>query len=336
MSDILDGQSAAQRRNRDPALLYRPVPPNLLDLFAEREIALTNGAPEFRSYNRPRAGQAAHTPDDGINPLLRRSDSGVQEPPPRGANVPSLVRLGFSGGMLGSGSAIDNTPLAVISDFMAHLPGMGGRNRALSFHITQEGPYGEIREVTVPFTMNRDWRSQRRDTYQDPQQAVSFYAHSTIERWLEEATLVFGYNHPDKSTKYFSNRITAILTPAAMKQAREEKARKEEQERKAAEDRKKREEEERKERETREAEEKATREKKEADEREQAEREQAEAAEAALRPSKPHSKPANPRKKCKKWKGSSPAVWTTTRRRRRIPKSNRKSLPPPPPLLTAS
>ncbi len=171
----------------------------------------------------------------------------------------------------------------MISDLVAHLPNMA-RGGPLSFQITQEGPNGEVRELTLPVQMprGRDSRSQsRRDTYQDPPQAVAFLAMLTSERWMEEAMMLFGFAHPDKGPKLFYARIMAKLTPAAMQQAKEEKTRREEQERKANEERKKREEAERKEREAKEAEAAAAREKKEAEEREQVAREAAEAAEAA-------------------------------------------------------
>jgi E3 ubiquitin-protein ligase HUWE1 len=115
----------------------------------------------------------------------------------------------------------------------------------------------------------------RREVYQEPHQAVAFSPDSTAERWQDEAKMIFGFNHHEKS-KLLTTAILGMLTPAAMQREKEAKARQEEK-RKREEERKKREEEERKEREAKEAEEKAAREKKEAEERERQERERAEA-----------------------------------------------------------
>jgi E3 ubiquitin-protein ligase HUWE1 len=115
--------------------------------------------------------------------------------------------------------------------------------------------------------------------YQEPHHAVTFSPESTAERWQEEAKMIFGFNHNEK-TKILSTAILGMLTPAVIQREKEAKARQEEK-RKQEEERKKREEEERKGREAKEAEEKAAREKKEAEERDREERERAE-AEAAL------------------------------------------------------
>ncbi|EON99369.1 putative e3 ubiquitin-protein ligase ptr1 + rna transporter 1 protein [Phaeoacremonium minimum UCRPA7] len=129
----------------------------------------------------------------------------------------------------------------------------------------------------------RDPRSEsRRDAYQEPQHAVSFNAEQTVDRWHEEARMIFGLNHHEKAGKMY-NVILAKLTPAAVEQEKKAKAHEAERRRKEEEARKKRDEALRKERETREAAEAQERERKEAEERERQEREAAEAAEAAAR-----------------------------------------------------
>lgn len=176
-----------------------------------------------------------------------------------------------------------DAPLAIINDLMQNMPFATRGGPAFSLQLRQEGPGGEMRQVSIPVSMAQPGREtrweSRREVYPEPHLAVSFSPESTPERWQEEAKMIFGFNHNEKS-KLLSTAILGMLTPAAIKRDKETKARAEEK-RKQDEERKKREEDERKEREAKEAEEKAAKEKKEAEEREQAERERAE-AEAAL------------------------------------------------------
>lgn len=241
---------------------------------------------DFRSYFRSnRNGPTSNNTDDGMNPLLRRNNMPGRDSSPRPNNPSHMVRLGFPGSLL-SGSLLDS-PIALINDLVASLPyNISHRGHALSFQITQQGPRGELRELNIPINgagHGRDPRSEsRRDAYQEPQHAVSFNAEQTVDRWHEEARMIFGLNHHEKAGKMY-NVILAKLTPAAVEQEKKAKAHEAERRRKEEEARKKRDEALRKERETQEAAEAQERERKEAEERERQEREAAEAAEAAAR-----------------------------------------------------
>lgn len=191
-----------------------------------------------------------------------------------------MIRLGFPGSLVGHG--ID-APLAFINDLMQSIPFPARGGPAFSLQLRSEGPAGEVRQLNIPVNMAQQGREPRweprREVYQEPYHAVAFSPESTAERWQEEAKMIFGFNHNEKS-KILSTAILGMLTPAVIQREKEAKARQEEK-RKQEEERKKREEEERKGREAKEAEEKAAREKKEAEERDREERERAE-AEAAL------------------------------------------------------
>ncbi|GAB1313177.1 E3 ubiquitin-protein ligase tom1 [Madurella fahalii] len=235
------------------------------------------GWPDFRSYMR--SGHARPPPnatDDGVNPLLLSNNRPGQDPSPR-ASSQHLIRLGFSNALMGPG--ID-APLAFINDLMQTLPLAARGGPALSLQLRSEGPAGEIRHVNIPLGMTAPGRETRweprRETYQEPHQAVAFTAESTSERWQEEAKMIFTFNHNDKS-RLLAPAILGMLTPPAIQLEKEAKARADEEKRVREEERKRREEEERKEREAKEAEERAAREKKEAEERERQERERAEA-----------------------------------------------------------
>lgn len=238
---------------------------------------IADPSPDFlfsrSGHGRP-ARQTPPNADDGVNPLLRR-DSGHAHArgfSPRLTNNPQMIRLPFPG--LAGGV---DTPIALISDLITQLP-LQGRNHghALHFQITQQGPGGEVREINIPVGppphAHHPHAEVRRDhPYLEPQQAVAFTAVITVERWQEEARMIFGNSYSDE-TKRLWNAIWYKLVPPAIEHEKEVRARDAEEKRKRDEERKKREEE------AREAEEKAAREKKEAEELAKAEREAAEAA----------------------------------------------------------
>lgn len=226
---------------------------------------------------RPGQSRDARTAsnEDGINPLLRRTNGNSRDASPRPSNYTgSLLRLGLPNSVLG-GTGHDN-PMSFINDLVASLPVQLGRHgHALHFSI---GPRTHINEIPFPFHMpSREARSDnRRDVYQDPVQSTSFSPEPTIFRWVEEMKMIFGSQHSGEALKLLPAIEFHLVPPAIV----EEKKLQAEKRRIQDAERKKREEEERKAKEAREAkeaEEKAARERKEAEERERA----AEAAAAA-------------------------------------------------------
>ena len=166
--------------------------------------------------------------------------------------------------------------MGFLGELMDILPVMGRGGQALHFHITGHGA-GQTRDILPPRGSRHDQR--RETTIQDPYQAVTFGVQSTLERYQDEARMIFGAAFALEATK-LSNIITARLMPAAVAAEKKRQAEEAERKKRAEEERIKREEEERRIREKKEAEEKAAREKKEAEEREASER--AAAAAAAL------------------------------------------------------
>ncbi|RFU78018.1 e3 ubiquitin- ligase huwe1 [Trichoderma arundinaceum] len=249
-----------------------PFPPRFM-AGSNRDLS------DFRSYfsrSHRNNGQQSNT-DDGINPLLRRTDQ-TQENQPRPGHSNS-IGLRFPEGFLGPGRHIIDGPMGFLGELMEFLPIMGRNGNQHAFHVHISGPGGTRTADLGPI---RGLRSeQRRDAAaQEPHQAVAFTPESTLDRYQEEARMIFGGN-PAVEASRLSNAIIAQLTPAAMELERKLKAEEEENQKRLEEARKKREEEERLAREAKEAEERAEREKKEAEEREAAARLAAEAAEAA-------------------------------------------------------
>ncbi|KAF5134875.1 E3 ubiquitin-protein ligase TOM1-like [Metarhizium anisopliae] len=227
---------------------------------------------EFRSYftsRNHRSTGAQSNAEDGLNPLLRRSDQ-ANEGLPRPGQTHALD-LRIPPGLLGAGRHSMDGPMGLLGELMEFLPMMsqsGNGQQAFHFHITGPGAPREFRDLGPARWVRTD---NRRDaTAQEPHQAVSFTAESTLDRYQEEARMIFGVNHTTEAFKLI-NIITAQLTPAAMELEKKIKAEEAEHQRRADEERKKREEEERLTQEAKAAEEKAAREK-EAKEREEQER----------------------------------------------------------------
>ncbi|UKZ77685.1 hypothetical protein TrVFT333_005409 [Trichoderma virens FT-333] len=251
-----------------------PFPPRFM-AGSNRELS------DFRSYfsrSHRNNGQQSNA-DDGINPLLRRSDQAQENQPRPGQS--NSIGLRFPEGFLGPGRHMIDGPMGFLGELMEFLPIMGrnGNHNPHAFHVHITGPGGTRSADLGPIRSLRN--DQRRDAAaQEPHQAVAFTPESTLDRYQEEARMIFGGN-PAVEAARLSNAIIAQLTPAAMELERKLKAEEEENQKRQEEARKKREEEERVAREAREAEERAERERKEAEEREAAARLAAEAAEAA-------------------------------------------------------
>ncbi|KAH8177927.1 HECT-domain (ubiquitin-transferase) domain-containing protein [Sarocladium implicatum] len=220
---------------------------------------------DFRSFFT-RAHRTGPPPsaEDGVNPLLRRT-AAMPEPQAR-RRYPN-----------NSGWPLDDNPsqpgfdgtMAILGELAQALPPLhGGRAGDVAFQLRIRGPNGLREQDFPPLTRSR---GERRDgSISEPQQAVSFPAESTLDRYQEEIRMLFGSSHANDLMKLVT-RITAKLTPAAMELERKVKAEEAEKRKKEEEERQQREEEQARQL-AREAEEKAERERKEAEEREVAER----------------------------------------------------------------
>ncbi|KAH6996749.1 hypothetical protein EDB80DRAFT_132055 [Ilyonectria destructans] len=234
---------------------------------------------DFRSYfsRTHRTGGPQSNSDDGANPLLRRTDQGRDGSQRISANPPIGLRIpdGLFGSSTGGRHVIDG-PMGFLGELMEFLPIMG-RNGQQAFHLQITGPGGS-RDAREFGTIRGTRNDQRRDgPAQEPQHAVSFSIESTLDRYQEEARMIFGPSHVAEASK-LNNAIMAKLTPAAIELEKKVKVEEAETQKRLEEERKKIEEERRLAREAKEAEEKAQREKKEAEEREVAERVASEAA----------------------------------------------------------
>lgn len=213
-----------------------------------------------------------------MNPLLRRNDHAHENPPRPGQ--PHSIGLRLPEGFFGPGRHMIDGPMGFLGELMEFLPVINrNSNGQHAFHLHITGPGGSRSAEIGPMRGLR--HEPRRDvTSQEPYQAVAFTPESTLDRYQEEARMIFGSNHTAEATK-LSNAINAQLTPAAMELERKVRTEEAENQKRLDEARKKRDEEERLVREAKAADEKAEREKREAEEREANERAASEAAAAA-------------------------------------------------------
>ena len=163
--------------------------------------------------------------------------------------------------------------MGLLGELMDILPAMGRDGHAFQLHIAGPGGPRDARD----YLASRARHDPRRDAgAQEPHQAVSFTSQATMERYDEEAKMIFGNNVHTESLK-LTQIIHAKLTPAAMDRERKIAAEAERM-RKLEAERQEREEKERQEKIAKELQEKEAREKQEAEAREAAERAATEAA----------------------------------------------------------
>lgn len=250
------------------------------------------GGRSYRSH-RPNGAAARVSADDGVNPLLQRQNHGgpAQETARRSSTSiggllqaisgpgRQLLDIGLSAGRPGG---LEEHTAALLHELMSSgpLPMLSRNGHAVHLHVSGS-PAHMRREFQEIFGFAGYPVQSRSDFRRDvpPNEAVSFSPQSTASRWMEEARLLFGVAHPEKSGKVL-NALLSVLVPPAWEAEKIEK----ERARKMAEEAKKRAAEEdriaKEAKGKKEAEEKALREQQEAIERERKAAEEAEAANA--------------------------------------------------------
>ncbi|GAB7346103.1 hypothetical protein MBLNU457_4860t2 [Dothideomycetes sp. NU457] len=255
------------------------IPPDPWAQF-DREMRLGG---TYRTHRG--AGVTGRATDDGTNPLLQRGDVDLED-----------LRMGRGFGGWGFGRPGEGTP-SIISGIMNSIAAQGGAPR-LEVSLGEGGPFpGGFSPIIIssdhpgghPFirhgphavleggsisTLLRQLRdggdpSRSHRTLTDPTQAVAFTPTLSVQRWQDEARILFGNGYVERSLKVV-NAILRLLTPHAMEAKRLRD--KEEQERAAAAEKARAEQRQKEEAEKKEQEEK---EKKEREEREAKEAEEA-------------------------------------------------------------
>ncbi|RQM05009.1 hypothetical protein DH86_00003716, partial [Scytalidium sp. 3C] len=247
------------------------------------------GVPDFRpSYRSHRhGGGAGGSTDDGVNPLLRRSNSNGAsiDSSSRSVSRPTIVSnwVGPGGSEvldIGFGRHPFSGNIEALLDHMSRSlpPGLARNGQALSFHITTSDGHSVHlpRGLQSMFGISRGGRTENRRDPAEPWSATVFSPQSTSYRWTEETKLLFGPNSALERAMDLSQAIMAVLVPPAIEKDKALRAAQAERARKLEEEAKRKQEEERKAREAKEEEERIAREKKEAEEREAAEKAEAE------------------------------------------------------------
>ena len=233
--------------------------------------------PPYRSHRGPAGPRGG---DDGMNPLLRRSDNSAQSrrehPLSNDPNAPfsDWVHMIHSRDRHGDAGAV-----SIINSMMTAMgaggPFHGGHGGALHLHIGGGNP------TVLPFPRDiqqilagRPSIDPPRPPREDSSLLPVFNPIVTTRRWQEEATMLFGGNNYIEKTQRIVNALLKLLVPPALEEERVKK----QKEAEATEARRKKEEEESK---AREEQERAEKEKAEREATEQKEKEEREAAERA-------------------------------------------------------
>lgn len=238
-------------------------------------------SPMYRPHRPSGAPRAA---DDGVNPLLQRSDRLGGPRGPRGArlgNGPTALSEavasmsdywvhGMEPGPRGISSA-DN-PVSFVNNIIAAIgqggsgfATMGGPHGAMHIHVPGGGRGLIPRELQAVLGLRHAPQDAVRITRDENMQPTTFVPASTPHRWQEEARLLFGNAHSEKALRVIHTLLRILVPPAI-----ERKKREEEEAKRVREDRERRMEQER-----------VVREKVEQEAKEKVEQEEREAAAAA-------------------------------------------------------
>lgn len=251
---------------------------------------LDRHVPLYRSH---RPSGVPRATDDGVNPLLQRSDRANASQSSRGPRSDSSrLEDYWVHGMERRGLVPGESPLTFLNNLLSSVEGrnglgfsaIGGPNGAVHLHIAG-GPGGgglplprEL-QMALSFPRHSHTNGPRIHREDHQQQAEKFQPGKTSQRWQEEARLLYGAVYLDKALRVVNSILRLLIPPALEKKKREEeeakrlaeqaeKLRKEKQE---AKEKAEKEEQEKREQEEREA--KAAREEAEAAAREAAQEE---------------------------------------------------------------
>ena len=260
---------------------------------SRRPWTIFPGGPSERisqMYRPHRPSGAPRAADDGVNPLLQRSDRpGGSSSPRLGAGpralseaVASMSDYWVHGMEPGPRGITTDNPVSFVNNIIAAIgqggtgfATMGGPHGAMHIHVPGGGRGLIPRELQAVLGLRHVPQNVVRNTRDENMQPTTFVPASTSHRWQEEARLLFGNAHSEKALRVI-NTLLRILVPPAI----ERKEHEEEQANRLREEREKKMEEER-----------VAREKAEQEAKEKREQEEREAAAAAAAPTPTREEP---------------------------------------------
>ena len=229
--------------------------------------ALDRHVPLYRSHRPTGVPRSA---DDGVNPLLQRSDRNSPPQAARSVRTPSHSRMEdlFSFGLERGGHGLNplnpsDSPLTFLNNILSQAVDARGGMPAFgpngALHLTIGGTGGQLsHDISIALGPRQTQPDPRLHHRKAP---FSFQPTSTSQRWQEEARLLYGLGYTEKALRIVNSILYYLVPPAMEKRKRDEeelkrmkeqaeKLRKEEQE---AKEKAEKEEQEKREQEEREA-----------------------------------------------------------------------------------
>lgn len=245
--------------------------------------------PNYRTHHT-RVGAPRN--DDGINPLLRRSDRPAEQAGERRPGMEAFSDWVHAMDPSGQGRLVSvDSPVSFMNAIMQVIgqggPGLGVVTRPDGFHVHLDRGALPTRIQDI-FGLGRAPAPATPRLRDDPAQAVTFALTSTASRWQEESRILFTNAYMDKAQRIL-NSLLKVMVPPAIEEEKERQKQVEAELKRLEEERKEREQKEKIEREKAEEEKKQ----KEAEEEERRRQEEAgrAAEEAAREPSEPEPEP---------------------------------------------
>ena len=197
--------------------------------------AWSPGFPSDRGLYRAHRPVGGPRPtEDGINPLLQRTESSNPPRAARGLRFPSQIDDYWVHGMENRGLVPGESPLTFLNNLLSTVvegrtgrgfSAIGGTNGAVHLQIAG-GPGGGVslpRELQIALGVPRQSEPEASRLRQsDGQQPATFQPAITSQRWQEEARLLYGGSYLEKALRIVNLVLHYLVPPALEKKRRED------------------------------------------------------------------------------------------------------------------
>ena len=202
-------------------------------------VSMDRGISSYRSHRPPNGPRPA---DDNANPLLQRNDRSVSSRSSRSLRSTGMTMIGgdiedyWVHGMdpvrRAGGALPGESPLSFLNNLIASVDhgrglgfsAIGGPNGAI--HVSIPARPGDAislpRELQVALGLPRNAHHEHIHTHHHEHRPATFQPALTIQRWREEALLLYGPAHQEKANRIIPFLLRLLVPPAMEKKKREE------------------------------------------------------------------------------------------------------------------
>lgn len=223
-----------------PQSRFRGGPPPAWATVTEIMPGRPSGLVPIQPYHRVHRTQIApRGNDDGINPLLVRTDRPDPTIPPRAAADP-FADWGQAMDTAGGRVVAMDSPISFMNAIMQAIggqaaPGFGVVTRPDGIHVHVDRRAVLPGRIQDMLGIPRGAGPPARTRGDDPHTAVKFGLGTTRNRWQEEARIIFGNQHLERAMRVTNSILKLLVPPAIEEEKQRQKLAEEERKRAQAE-----------------------------------------------------------------------------------------------------